>query len=50
MERALRAICDPDAIDALAKADQRALIKRFGGPERAARVGAKGATPAPTTA
>ena len=27
----LREICDPEAIDAQAKADQKALINRFGG-------------------
>jgi choline-sulfatase len=47
MERALRRIADPEAIDAQAKADQRALIARFGGIDKASRIGAKGATPAP---
>ena len=28
---ALREICDPEAVDAQAKADQKALIERFGG-------------------
>lgn len=45
MEAALRRVCDPEAIDSLAKADQRALIERHGGREAAARIGAKGATP-----
>ncbi len=43
----LRTICDPEATDARAKADQAALIARWGGPEKAANVGAPGATPAP---
>jgi choline-sulfatase len=45
MEAALRRICNPEAIDALAKADQQALIVRFGGREAASHIGAKGATP-----
>ncbi|MGV0958994.1 MAG: sulfatase-like hydrolase/transferase [Limnohabitans sp.] len=49
MEAALRRICDPQAMDALAKQDQRALIERLGGMEVAATLGAAGATPAPTT-
>lgn len=48
MEAELRRICDPEAVDALAKADQQALIDRLGGREVAARLGAAGATPAPT--
>lgn len=47
MELELRRICDPEATDAHAKADQAALITRFGGREKAARFGAAGATPAP---
>jgi choline-sulfatase len=46
-ESELRAIVDPEAIDARAKADQAALIQRFGGPTNAINVGAPGATPAP---
>jgi choline-sulfatase len=46
-ERQLRAMLDPEAADARAKADQAALIARFGGPEKACNVGAPGATPAP---
>lgn len=49
MEAELRRICDPEAVDALAKEDQRAMIERFGGIEAASRIGATGATPAPTT-
>lgn len=47
MEAALRAICDPDAVNARAFADQDALIARVGGVEAALTMGAKGATPAP---
>lgn len=50
MERRLRVICDPEAVDRAAKDDQNALIARFGGPEAAMRVGPKGASPAPTPA
>ena len=46
-EKQLRAMLDPEATDARAKADQAALIERFGGPEKACNVGAPGATPAP---
>ena len=46
-EKQLRAMLDPEATDARAKADQAALIARFGGPEKACNVGAPGATPAP---
>jgi choline-sulfatase len=47
MEAALRDRLNPEAVDAQAKADQRALITRHGGPEAASRLGAPGATPAP---
>ena len=50
METELRRICDPQAMDALAKQDQRALIERLGGLDVAATLGAAGATPAPQTA
>ena len=43
----LRRIVDPAAADSQAKADQRALVERFGGRERAFRLGTEGATPAP---
>jgi choline-sulfatase len=46
-EKQLRAMLDPEATDARAKADQAALVARFGGPEKACNVGAPGATPAP---
>ncbi|MEZ5650091.1 MAG: sulfatase-like hydrolase/transferase [Burkholderiaceae bacterium] len=48
MEAALREICDPEAVDQLAKADQQALIALHGGREGALRLGAPGATPAPS--
>jgi len=43
----LRAICDPDATNALAFEDQAALIARHGGKEAAFKLGAPGATPPP---
>jgi choline-sulfatase len=48
MRAALDAICDPDAVDARAKADQAALVARHGGREAALGVGNVGATPPPT--
>ena len=47
MEAELRAICDPEAVDAQAKRDQRAMIARLGGVQVAATMGASGATPVP---
>lgn len=47
MKAALYAICDPEATDRQAKADQAALIERMGGPEAASLLGSSGATPAP---
>ena len=47
MRSELRRIVDPVAADRQAKTDQRALIERFGGREKAFRTGTKGATPAP---
>lgn len=47
MEAHLREQLDPEAVDRRAKADQRRLIERHGGPEMALRVGAPGATPVP---
>jgi len=49
MEAELRKICDPEAVDALAKADQQALIEKHGGREKARLVGAPGATPPPSS-
>ena len=43
----LRAICDPEATDARAHADQAAMIEAYGGHEAALKLGAPGATPAP---
>jgi choline-sulfatase len=50
LERELRQICDPEAMDALAKLDQKALIERLGGVEAASQMGAAGATPSPIAA
>lgn len=47
MEKELRRILDPEAVDARARADQAALVERFGGREQAFLMGAKGATPVP---
>lgn len=47
LRRDLRRIVDPSLADAQAKADQRALVARFGGREAAFRIGVEGATPAP---
>jgi choline-sulfatase len=44
----LRRIVIPEAADAQAGSDQRELIERFGGRKTAFRIGAEGATPAPT--
>jgi len=46
-EAELRKICDPEAVDRKAKADQDALIEKFGGPEKARSIGTPGATPVP---
>ena len=48
MRTQLHAICDPEAVDAAAKADQDRLVARFGGPEAAFNTGPSGATPVPT--
>lgn len=45
MQRALRAICDPEAVDAQAKADQAALIEGYGGPDQAHLLGSSTSTP-----
>jgi choline-sulfatase len=34
LERRLRRVCDPEAVDATAKADQRRMAEHWGGPER----------------
>ena len=48
MEAELRRICDPEAVDRLAKEDQAALIEKHGGRDKARFVGAPGATPPPS--
>jgi choline-sulfatase len=45
----LLAICDPDAVDRRAKADQAALVAKFGGRDAALQFGNSEATPAPIT-
>ena len=47
LDARLRAVCDPEATDARAYADQAAMIERYGGREAALKLGAPGATPAP---
>ena len=44
---ALYSICDPDAVDRQAHADQQALVDSYGGFEIAKTLGAKAATPPP---
>jgi len=47
LEKSLRERLDPEETDARAKADQDALIERFGGPEAVRTLGTPGATPTP---
>ncbi|MDA0359092.1 MAG: sulfatase-like hydrolase/transferase [Proteobacteria bacterium] len=47
LERELRLICDPELIDAKAKADQTAIIEANGGIEAVVAKGGFGATPPP---
>lgn len=47
LHQALREICDPEAVDRQAHADQKALIARHGGEDAAHRLGASGSTPPP---
>ena len=47
LQTELRRICDPDAVNAKAFADQAALIAHHGGREAALTLGAPGATPPP---
>lgn len=47
MEALLRSRLDPEAVDHRAKADQAALLARFGGPQAALSVGTPGASPVP---
>ena len=46
-EEILRSIVDPEEVDRRAKADQNALIERFGGREEALQTGTRGETPVP---
>ncbi|MCG5073247.1 sulfatase-like hydrolase/transferase [Paraburkholderia tagetis] len=46
-EARLKALLDPERVDARAKRDQRDLVARYGGAEKAWQVGNKGPTPAP---
>ncbi|WP_025770842.1 sulfatase-like hydrolase/transferase [Thioalkalivibrio sp. HK1] len=50
MSAELREMIDPEAVDALAFADQAALIEFHGGREKALRLGAPAATPVPKAA
>ena len=43
----LRAICDPEAVDAKAHAEQRVMVDALGGLEAVREMGPKGATPPP---
>lgn len=47
LERQLRRICDPEEVDAKAKADQRAWIERWGGKAAVLAEGSLVYTPAP---
>ena len=47
LEQELRAIVDPEEVDRRAKADQAALVARFGGPAAAADLGTVAETPVP---
>jgi choline-sulfatase len=50
LETALCTIVDPEQVDRQAKADQAALVERFGGPDKAAELGTIAETPVPTDA
>jgi choline-sulfatase len=50
LEAELRKICDPEAVDARAKADQAAVVERNGGRTAVIKRGTFGATPPPGTA
>ena len=47
LEAELRSICDPEAVDAMAKADQMAIVNANGGIEAVVAKGGFGATPPP---
>lgn len=46
-EARLKTLLDPEAVDAMAKADQERLVRAFGGREAALRTGTPAATPVP---
>ena len=50
MEAEMRKLVDPEAVDAQAFSDQAAMIARYGGREKALRLGAPAATPPPEVA
>ena len=45
MHQALLAICDPEAVDRQAQADQARLIESYGGPDAAHQLGSSTSTP-----
>jgi len=47
MKQSLSALCDPEAMDALAHKDQQQLVDSFGGRDAVRHMGAPGATPPP---
>ena len=47
LEAELRSICNPEAVDAMAKADQMAIVNANGGIEAVVAKGGFGATPPP---
>lgn len=47
MEAEMRKLINPEKIDAQAFADQAAMIARYGGREKALKLGAPAATPPP---
>ena len=47
LHKELLAICDPEVVDQCAHDDQAALIAKYGGREKALKLGAPGATPPP---
>ena len=46
----LRAICDPEAVDAQAHHEQHAMVEALGGLDAVRDLGPKGATPPPNLA
>jgi choline-sulfatase len=47
LETELRSICDPEAVDAMAKTDQMTIVNANGGIEAVVAKGGFGATPPP---